>query len=216
MKPFNLSYSPERSWVGKFLSMVLLMVLLTGMAFAQQKTISGKVIDETGAPVTGATIVVKGTTVGTVTDLDGKFSIGVPAAGKVLLVSFIGMKSEEITIGNQTNISVKLISETIGINEVVAIGYSSASRKNVASSIAKISDKDIVGLSVSDVRQTLQGKMAGVQVTSPPVAGFTQPPMSLPFWPRAIISGETRKTNWVVPSSAAGLLAVHSGPGPPV
>ena len=166
MKPFNLSYSPGRNWAGKFLSIVLLMVLLTGMAFAQQKTVIGKVIDETGAPVTGATIVVKGTTTGTVSDLDGKFSISVPGSGKVLLVSFIGLKSQEVAIGNQTNISVTLTSETIGINEVVAIGYSSASRKNVASSIAKISDKDIVGLSVSDVRQTLQGKMAGVQVTS--------------------------------------------------
>jgi len=166
MKPINLNSSPKGKWTGKFLSMILLMVLLTGMAFAQQKTIKGKVTDETGAPVPGATILVQGTSTGTVTDMDGNFSIGVPATGKMLVVSFIGLKTQEITVGNQTNISVKMVAETIGINEVVAIGYSSASRKNVASSIAKISDKDIVGLSVSDVRQTLQGKMAGVQVTS--------------------------------------------------
>ena len=142
------------------------MVLMTSMAFAQQKTVTGKVSDETGVPVPGATVIVKGTTIGAVTDMDGKFSINVPAASKTLAISFIGMKPQEILIGSQSNFAVTMIAETVGIDEVVAIGYSSASRKNVASSIAKISDKDIVGLSVSDVRQTLQGKMAGVQVTS--------------------------------------------------
>src|SRR5665648_10350 len=166
MKPIYLSFSPGRKWVGKLLSMVLLMVLMTGMAFAQQKTVTGKVSDETGVPVPGATVIVKGTTIGAVTDMDGKFSINVPAASKTLAISFIGMKPQEILIGSQSNFAVTMIAETVGIDEVVAIGYSSASRKNVASSIAKISDKDIVGLSVSDVRQTLQGKMAGVQVTS--------------------------------------------------
>src|SRR5665648_815161 len=166
MKPIYLSFSPGRKWVGKLLSMVLLMVLMTGMAFAQQKTVTGKVSDETGVPVPGATVIVKGTTIGAVTDMDGKFSINVPAASKSLAISFIGMKPQEILIGSQSNFAVTMIAETVGIDEVVAIGYSSASRKNVASSIAKISDKDIVGLSVSDVRQTLQGKMAGVQVTS--------------------------------------------------
>jgi len=166
MKPNYLSFSPGSKWVGKFLSMVLLMVLLTGMAFAQQKTIKGKVTDETGAPVPGATVIVKGTTTGTVTDMDGNFSFGVSATAKTLVVSFIGMTPQEIMVGNQTSFSVKMVSETIGIDEVVAIGYSTATRKNVASAIAKIGDKDIVGLSVTDARQTLQGKMAGVQVTS--------------------------------------------------
>ena len=166
MKPNYLSFSPGSKWVGKFLSMVLLMVLLTGMAFAQQKTIKGKVTDETGAPVPGATVIVKGTTTGTVTDMDGNFTFGVSATAKTLVVSFIGMTPQEIMVGNQTSFSVKMVSETIGIDEVVAIGYSTATRKNVASAIAKIGDKDIVGLSVTDARQTLQGKMAGVQVTS--------------------------------------------------
>ena len=164
MKPIYLSFSPGRKWVGKFLSMVLIMVLLTGMAFAQQKIVSGKISDETGVPVPGATVIVKGTTIGVVTDMDGKFSISVPAGSKTLAISFIGMKSQEIQIGTQTSYAVTMVAETVGIDEVIAIGYSSAGRKNVASSIAKISEKDIVGLSVSDARQTLQGKMAGVQV----------------------------------------------------
>lgn len=166
MKPIYLIFSPGRKWLGKFLSIVLITVLFTGMAFAQQKTVKGKVTDETGSPVPGATIIVKGTQTGTVTDISGNFSIGVPDGSKSLVISFIGLTQQEILVGNQTNITVKMLAETIGIDEVVAIGYSTATRKNVASSIAKISEKDIIGLSVTDARQTLQGKMAGVQVTS--------------------------------------------------
>ena len=166
MKQNYLSYSPERSWVRKFFSMGFLMVLFAGMAFAQQKTVSGKVIDESGAPITGATIVVKGTSVGTVTDLDGKFSIGVPAASKVLKVSFIGMKSEEISIGNQTNISVKLNSETIGIDEVVAIGYGSIRKSDLTGSIVTVSSKDFGDRGGTSVGSLIQGKAAGVEVTA--------------------------------------------------
>ena len=91
MKPIRLSFSPEGKWAGRFLSMVLFMVMFAGMAFAQQKTISGKVTDETGAPVPGATVIVKGTSIGTVTDYDGNFTLGVPATAKALVFSFIGM-----------------------------------------------------------------------------------------------------------------------------
>ena len=132
----------------------------------QQKTVSGIVTDSFGATLPGASVVIKGTTTGIVTDTDGKFTILVPADASTLVFSFVGMKSQEILVGSQKNISVIMVAEMIGIDEVIAIGYSSASRKDVASSIAKISDKDIVGLSVTDARQTLQGKMAGVQVTS--------------------------------------------------
>lgn len=164
MKHFNLFISQARKWIGRFLSLVLLMVLLTGMAFAQQKTVTGKVSDETGTPVPGATIILKGTSTGTVSDMDGKFSINIPLTSKTLVISFIGLKTQEIQLGVQTSLGITMVAETIGIDEVIAIGYSSAGRKNVASSIAKISEKDIVGLSVSDARQILQGKMAGVQV----------------------------------------------------
>jgi len=167
MKPINRAFSQKRKWAGRFLSLVLLMVWMTGLAFAQQKhVVTGKVIDETGAPVPGATVIVKGTTTGIVTDIDGNFSINVPTTSKTLVISFIGMKQQEVAVGNLTNISVKMVSESIDIDEIIAVGYSTTTRKNVASSIAKINDKDIVGLSVTDVRETLQGKMAGVQVTS--------------------------------------------------
>jgi len=130
----------------------------------QGKRVTGKVVDAQGEAIPGATVVVKGSTVGTITGMDGNFTLEVPASGKILVFTFIGMKSSEVTIGTQTSFNVVLETETIGIDEVIAIGYSSTSRKNVASSISKVTDKEIVGLSVTDTRQTLQGKMAGVQV----------------------------------------------------
>ena len=132
----------------------------------QKKQIKGRVTDEQGAPLPGVSVIVKGSTVGIATDTEGNFNLQIPNEAKTLVFSFIGMKTQEFSIGNQSNILVKLASETVGINEVVAVGYSTVTRKNVASAITKISDKEIVGLSVTDVRQVLQGKMAGVQVTN--------------------------------------------------
>jgi len=134
------------------------------MEMQQSKKITGKVVDSQGEVIPGVSVVVKGTTAGTITGVDGNFVLDVPLSGRVLIFSFIGMKSLEVTIGTQTSFNVVLETETIGIDEVIAIGYSSTSRKNVASSISKVTDKEIVGLSVTDTRQTLQGKMAGVQV----------------------------------------------------
>ena len=165
MKPIYLSFSPGRKWVGKFLSMVLLMLLLSGMAFAQQKTVTGKVSDETGVAVPGATVIVKGTTIGTVTDINGKFSISVPTASKTLVISFVGMTLQEISIGNQNNISVQLVAETIGVDQVVVIGYGSIRKSDLTGSIATVSSKDFGDRGGTSVGSLIQGKAAGVEVT---------------------------------------------------
>ena len=130
----------------------------------QKKQLKGKVTDENGVALPGVAVIVKGTTTGISTDADGNFNLQVPVDAKTLVLSFIGMKAQEVSISNMSNILVKMVAETVGIDEVIAIGYSTASRKNVASAIAKISDKEIMGLSTTDARQVLQGKMAGVQV----------------------------------------------------
>ena len=132
----------------------------------QMKNVTGKVTDESGEPIPGVAVTVKGTSTGTVTDVNGNYTLVIPANGEVLSFSFVGMKTQEIIIGSQTSINIAMITETIGLDEVIAIGYSSTSRKNVASAISKLSSEEIVGLSVSDVRQTMQGKIAGVQVTN--------------------------------------------------
>jgi len=132
----------------------------------QQGTVSGKVIDNTGGTLPGVSVVVKGTTTGIITDLDGKYSLNIPANGRVLVFSFVGMKTQEIEIGSQTEINVTLADETIGIEEVVAIGYGTQTRKNLASANTAVKSKDLVGMSTTDARQTIQGKMAGVKVVN--------------------------------------------------
>lgn len=128
--------------------------------------VSGKVTDSTGASLPGVSVVVKGTTNGMITDVDGKYSfVNIPSNG-ILIFSFVGMRTLEITVDNQPTINVTMEDEVMGVDEVVVIGYTSTSRKNVASSVASVSNKDIVGLSTSDARQVLQGKMAGVQVVN--------------------------------------------------
>ena len=175
MKPIRLSFSSGGKWAGKFLSMVLFMVMLAGMAFAQQKTISGKITDESGAPVPGATVIVKGTTTGVVSDFDGNFTIGVPATAKALVISFVGMKAQEIVIGNQTKFSVKLVAETTGIEEVVAIGYGVQKKKLNTGATIQVSGAELQKLSTNSVLGSLQSQSPGasiVQKSGMPGEGF--------------------------------------------
>lgn len=130
----------------------------------QQTTVSGKVTGTDGEPLPGVTVAVKGTTRGVVTDIDGNFSLSDVPEDATLVFSFVGMKTQEIAVGNQTNIDVTMESAMVGVDEVVVIGYTSTSRKNLASSFSQLDSEQLVGLSTSDARQTLQGKMSGVQV----------------------------------------------------
>jgi len=164
MKQIRLSFSSEGNWAGKFLSMVLLMVLLTGMAFAQQKTITGKVTDESGAPVPGTTIIVKGTTTGIVSDMDGNYSLSVPATAKTLVFSFVGMKSQEVLVGTQTTITVKMLSESIGLEEVVAIGYGVQKKKLNTGATIQVKGEDIQKMSSISVLSSLQSQTPGVSI----------------------------------------------------
>lgn len=135
-------------------------------ALQQQKTVSGKVVDNSGNPLPGVSVIVKGTANGTISDTNGNYILSNVPENSTLQFSFVGMKVQEILVAGNRTINATLVEETIGIDEVIAIGYSSTSRKNVASSISKVTEKEIVGLSVTDTRQTLQGKMAGVQVVN--------------------------------------------------
>lgn len=150
---------------------ILLMVLAllgTGhLSFAQSvRIIKGTVTDEKGETLPGASVSVKGTKVSTSTNSSGQFSINVPEAGNILVVGFIGMKSQEVAIGNRTTINVKLSSNVNALNEVVVIGYGTARRAEVTSSIASISEKDIKNQPVAGLDQAIQGKVAGVSVSS--------------------------------------------------
>lgn len=132
----------------------------------QQKTVSGRVADESGQPLPGVTVVVKGTAFGTITDADGKYSLSDISDDAILVFSFVGMKSQEVAVAGQSIINVSLEEETIGLDEVVAIGYGIKKKSLVTGAISSVSKDDLQNTSVTRGEQILQGKTAGVQVVA--------------------------------------------------
>jgi len=130
------------------------------------KKIAGKVSDSSGAPIPGATILVKGTTTGVTTANDGKFSLILPADAKVLVFSFVGMRSQEVAVGAKSEYNVLLSEESTGLEEVVLVGYGTSSRKILASAITSVKNSDLNSGSYADIGQLLQGKVPGLNISS--------------------------------------------------
>jgi TonB-linked SusC/RagA family outer membrane protein len=132
----------------------------------QQNEITGKVTDTSGEPLPGATVMVKGTTIGTITNADGNFSLRIPANAQTLQVSFVGMKTVELPIGNQTTFNVVLEEEAIGLQEVVAVGYGVQRKVNLvgAVSVAKMDEK-VTSRPLTNVSTALQGLVPGLLIT---------------------------------------------------
>lgn len=129
--------------------------------------VKGVVSDEKGNTLPGATVSVKGTTLGTTTDVEGRFSINMPAGAKVLVISFIGMKTQEVEVGTRTNLNITLQTADQSLDEVVVrIGYGTAKRSDVTSSITTVKAADLKDIPAAGIDQLLQGKAAGVTVTS--------------------------------------------------
>lgn len=139
----------------------------------QQKSVSGIVTDSSGASLPGVSVVVKGTNTGTITDADGKFSIGNVPENATLQFSFVGMKGQEVTVENNTVINVILDEETIGIEEVVAIGYGTTARKNFVGSVSsvKLENSPISQLPNTHLLQSLKGNVAGLNIGAINTAG---------------------------------------------
>lgn len=131
----------------------------------QQRSVSGKVIDSSGLGLPGVSVVIKGTTNGTITGNDGSYSISNVLTNAILQFSFVGMKSQEIAVGGKTTINVTLAEDAIGLEEVVAVGYGTVKKSDITGSIASVSsDKLLQVKAISNVAQALQGQTAGVQV----------------------------------------------------
>src|SRR5690606_38481126 len=113
------------------------------IAAQQQRTVSGKVIDEEGMPLPGVSVVVQGTTTGVVTDIDGNYTLQVREDARVLVFSFEGMRRQQIAIGNQSTINITLEAETIGLEEVIAVGYASQKKANIVGSVTSVSGEKI-------------------------------------------------------------------------
>jgi TonB-linked SusC/RagA family outer membrane protein len=147
-----------------YLSVVLILLLNAGFAQAQDVQVSGTVLDETGMPLPGVSILLKGSTRGTTSDLDGKYSISGPSNG-VLVFSFIGYNTTEETIGSRTIINVNLSPDVSNLEEVVVVGYGTQKKSQLTGAISSVGNKEIQELPITDARQALQGRAAGVDVT---------------------------------------------------
>lgn len=137
----------------------------TGSSKQSQLTLSGKVTDSSGSPLPGVTVVVKGTTQGTITDGDGNYLLSNVPADATLVFSFVGMKTQEIPVSGRTDIQVAMEEDAIGIEEVVAVGYGTQKRSDLIGSVASVDQGDLAGRATLTVQQALQGKVAGVMVT---------------------------------------------------
>jgi len=128
------------------------------------KKITGIVTDQSGATLPGVSVVVKGTTAGVITDNDGKFSLGLSAEAKVLVFSFVGMKTQEFAIEGKTTINVKLEEETIGIEEVVAIGYGTQKKSDLTGSVNRVEAKMLKSQTETQLTDMISGSVAGFYV----------------------------------------------------
>ncbi len=145
---------------------LLCMLLMSMAAFAQTKSIAGKVTDTNGRALPGVTVVAKGTTIGTITDSDGNYKLTAPLGVENLLFSFVGMKTKEVAIAGKLQISVSLEADAIGLDEVVAVGYGVQKKSDVTGSLARVSADDLVEMPVKDALQGMQGKAAGVYINN--------------------------------------------------
>ena len=138
----------------------------------QQNVVTGKVIDsETGEPIPGVNIIVKGTTVGTMTDASGDYSLNVPDKNAILVFSFIGYSSQEIPLEGRSKLNVSLVSETVGLEEVVVIGYGTQRKKDLTGSVLRADIQTLQKQPNVSIVQFLQGTVPGLNVSQVQKAG---------------------------------------------
>ncbi len=143
-----------------------LFLIGVGLVNAQQRSVTGKVTSaDDGQPIIGATVMVKGSTTGTITNADGNFVLTVPSGSKSLVVSYVGMKLLEVNLTNSSVYNVQLQSDAIGIEEVVVVGYGTQLKRDVTSSISKVKGNELADKASPSFVQQLAGRAAGVQIT---------------------------------------------------
>lgn len=136
----------------------------TALANQQKKIITGTVVDSNGEAVIGANVLVKGTTNGTITDMDGKFSLEVPE-GAMLLVSYIGYGDYETKVGNQSNLSITLKEDSQALDELVVVGYGTMKKKDLTGAVGAVKGESLAARKTTQLSNALQGAVAGVTVT---------------------------------------------------
>ena len=169
-------------WKSKMLMVtrttLIVLLLLASQSFAsgsdsnasannlseQQSSVTGTITDDSGEPLPGVTVVVLGTTNGTITNFDGIYTIGNVPENATLQFTFVGMEPQEIAVAGKQQINVVMASSTIGLDEVIAVGYGTQTKRAVTGAIQSVSGDELGDMPVSSAAQTLQGKLAGVQI----------------------------------------------------
>ena len=149
----------------KQLIIIIISVLCFSFSATAQKTVKGTITDELGEPIPGVNILEKNTSKGTFSDFDGKFTISVDEKA-TLVFSYLGFKTQEVSVNDRSQITVKMISDETQLDEIVVIGYGSVKKDKIATSIATVDGSEISKQVASNPAEALQGKAAGVQVLS--------------------------------------------------
>lgn len=155
---------------------LFVLILFASLSYGQERSISGNVVDETGDPIPGVNVIIKGSMKGTVTDVNGDFSISVPQDTKTLTFSFIGFETMDLDVKSKNDVNVKLEESRESLDELVVIGYGTQTKKDLTGSVSILDGDDIASRNVTNTSNALQGAAAGVSVTrsnSAPGAGNT-------------------------------------------
>lgn len=164
MKKSIVDVQLKRCHLKHYLFSLLTLLLLpwfTTHAFAQQRTVTGKVIDQLGDPLIGVNVSVKGTTTGTITDFDGNYSLEAPS-NAVLLFSYIGYRVQEVAVSSQSIINVTLTEDTQRLEEVIVVGYGVQKKVTVTGSVASVSEDELTASPASNLSTGMVGRMPGV------------------------------------------------------
>lgn len=157
-------YCESMGW--GFIALILILSINT-VVYGQNSNISGKVTSaEDGMPLPGVNVVLKGTTTGTVTDIDGNYNINVPAEEAILIFSSIGYVSQELPVNGRSLINVSLEEDVQSLEEVVVVGYTTQQKKNLTSAVASVDVESLQKRAVTDVTQAMQGNVAGVNIVA--------------------------------------------------
>ncbi|MGQ1947860.1 SusC/RagA family TonB-linked outer membrane protein [Geofilum sp. OHC36d9] len=168
----------------------------------EEKSIDGTVIDDTGFPIPGVTIQVKGTSIGTITDMDGNYSINVGSDAAVLVFSFVGMKTREVLVGTQSQIDISMQPDVLNLNDVVVIGYGTQRKGDVTSAVASVKSEDFIQGKVQDAAELIKGKIAGLTISK----GSGDPNAESTIRLRGVISLEGSSTPLVLIDGVEGGL----------
>ncbi len=147
--------------------LVLSLVLATVLeAAAQTRTVQGKVVDEKGEGLIGVTVLLKGTSTASATGVDGSYSLNVPSGAGTLVFSYVGFKTQEVALGNQSTVNVTLASDSKTFDEVVVIGYGTVKKSDLTGSVASVRGEDLTAIPVTNALGVMQGKVPGLDLTT--------------------------------------------------